>query len=216
MAMEGDDPVENSERGCQFLYNILQSARNAAVHAHHYQQHANSLLTGARENTPENNVWENTVVKYVDSADLEVKIVTHQNDDVLFVWLAAGWVPVPELLEAFRTEFALRLLWGQSGAAGDKRERYEKFDKVLSVLSNKLEPVEISPTQAGALSWASGTVWLNTFVRRGKYKEDERGFWMLVRSHSLNHKDGKKAETETDDRLIFTAEKTAVDGCFPF
>lgn len=60
----------------------------------------------------------------------------------------AGWVPVPELLEAFRTEFALRLLWGQSGAAGDKRERYEKFDKVLSVLSNKLEPVELSQAHA--------------------------------------------------------------------
>uniref|UniRef100_H3CS61 SH2 domain containing 3A n=1 Tax=Tetraodon nigroviridis TaxID=99883 RepID=H3CS61_TETNG len=104
MAMEGDDPVENSERGCQLLYNILQCARNTAVHAHDYQQHANSLLT--------------------------------------------GWVPVPELLEVFRTEFALRLLWGQSGAAGDKRERYEKFDKVLTVLSNKLEPVEIRTTQA--------------------------------------------------------------------
>uniref|UniRef100_H2UDV9 Breast cancer anti-estrogen resistance protein 3-like n=1 Tax=Takifugu rubripes TaxID=31033 RepID=H2UDV9_TAKRU len=104
MAMEGDDPVENSERGCQLLYNILQSARNAAVRAQEYQEHAHSLLT--------------------------------------------GWVPVPELLEAFQTEFALRLLWGQSGAAGDKRERYEKFDKVLSVLSNKLEPVEHNPTHA--------------------------------------------------------------------
>lgn len=69
-----------------------------------------------------------------------------------FPSLETGWVPVPELLEVFRTEFALRLLWGQSGAAGDKRERYEKFDKVLSVLSNKLEPVEMSPTQAGSLT----------------------------------------------------------------
>lgn len=46
MAMEGDDPVEDSERGCQLLYNILQSARNDALHAHDYQQHARSLLTG--------------------------------------------------------------------------------------------------------------------------------------------------------------------------
>lgn len=46
MAMEGDDPVENSERGCQLLYNILQSARNAVVRAKEYQQHAHSLLTG--------------------------------------------------------------------------------------------------------------------------------------------------------------------------
>lgn len=47
MAMEGDDPVENSERGCQLLYNILQSARNAVARVQEYQQHAHSLLTGA-------------------------------------------------------------------------------------------------------------------------------------------------------------------------
>ncbi|CAJ1054039.1 breast cancer anti-estrogen resistance protein 3 homolog isoform X1 [Xyrichtys novacula] len=104
MAMEGDDPVENSERGCQLLYNVLQSARGAALHARDYQQHARSLLT-------------------------------------------AGWEPIPELLEAFRTEFALRLFWGQSGATADREERYEKFDKILCVLSDKLEPVEITPLQ---------------------------------------------------------------------
>lgn len=45
---------------------------------------------------------------------------------------------------------------------------------------------------------------------------DESGFWMMVRSRSLNHKDRKKAEKETNDRLIFTAAKTVVDCCFPF
>lgn len=58
-----------------------------------------------------------------------------------------GWEPIPELLEAFRTEFALRLLWGQSGAAADRQERYDKFDKILSVLSDKLEPVELVAQQ---------------------------------------------------------------------
>ncbi|XP_041790237.1 breast cancer anti-estrogen resistance protein 3 homolog isoform X2 [Chelmon rostratus] len=109
MAMEGDDPVEDSERGCQLLYNVLQSARNAALHAQDYQQHAHSLLTG-------------------------------------------GWEPIPQLLEAFRTEFALRLFWGQSGAASDREERYEKFDKILCVLSDKLEPVEITPQQPDPLT----------------------------------------------------------------
>uniref|UniRef100_A0A672Z7D4 Breast cancer anti-estrogen resistance protein 3-like n=1 Tax=Sphaeramia orbicularis TaxID=375764 RepID=A0A672Z7D4_9TELE len=104
MVMEGEDPVENSERGCQLLYNVLQSARSVALHAKEYQQHAHSLLTG-------------------------------------------GWEPIPELLEAFRTEFALRLFWGQSGAEADQKERYEKFDKILCVLSDKLEPVEITPQQ---------------------------------------------------------------------
>ncbi|KAM4604053.1 breast cancer anti-estrogen resistance protein 3 homolog isoform 2-T2 [Polymixia lowei] len=102
MVMEGEDPVENSERGCQLLYDVLQSARNAALHAPDYQQHAHSLLTG-------------------------------------------GWEPVPDLLEAFHTEFALRLFWGQSGAEAERQERYDKFDKILSVLSDKLEPVEAVP-----------------------------------------------------------------------
>uniref|UniRef100_A0A8D3CPL8 Breast cancer anti-estrogen resistance protein 3-like n=1 Tax=Scophthalmus maximus TaxID=52904 RepID=A0A8D3CPL8_SCOMX len=98
MVMEGEDPVENSDRGCQLLYDVLQSARSAALHAQEYQKHAHTLLTG-------------------------------------------GWEPIPELLEAFRTEFALRLLWGQSGAGASREERYEKFDKILSVLSDKLEPM---------------------------------------------------------------------------
>uniref|UniRef100_A0A3P8USS6 SH2 domain-containing protein n=1 Tax=Cynoglossus semilaevis TaxID=244447 RepID=A0A3P8USS6_CYNSE len=93
MLMEGEDPVENSDRGCQLLYDLLQSARSIAVHAEDYQ----------------------------------------------------SWEPVPELLEACRTEFALRLLWGHAGATASRNERYEKFDKILCVLSDKLEPVEVTP-----------------------------------------------------------------------
>lgn len=96
--MEGEDPGENSERGCQLLYDVLQSAREVALHAPEYQQHAHHLLS-------------------------------------------EGWEPIPELLEAFHTEFALRLFWGQSGAKADRQERYDKFDKILSVLSSNLEPV---------------------------------------------------------------------------
>uniref|UniRef100_A0A3B4E0H4 SH2 domain containing 3A n=1 Tax=Pygocentrus nattereri TaxID=42514 RepID=A0A3B4E0H4_PYGNA len=99
--MEGEDGVENSERGCQLLYSILQSARSAAVNAAQYQQHAHTLLS-------------------------------------------EGWEPIPELLEVFRTEFALRLFWGQTGAEATKKERYEKFAKVLTILSNKLEPSQAS------------------------------------------------------------------------
>ncbi|XP_061575954.1 breast cancer anti-estrogen resistance protein 3 homolog isoform X2 [Cololabis saira] len=108
MLMEGEDPVEDSEKGCQLLYDVLQAARSAALRAQDYKQHAHSLLI--------------------------------------------GWQPVPELLEAFRTEFALRLLWGQQGALVDRKERYEKFDKILCVLSDKLEPVELTPQQADPLS----------------------------------------------------------------
>ncbi|XP_061840177.1 breast cancer anti-estrogen resistance protein 3 homolog isoform X2 [Nerophis lumbriciformis] len=108
MLMEGEDPVENSERGCELLYDVLQSARRTALHARDHQQHAHTLLT--------------------------------------------GWTPIPEMLEALGTEFALRLFWGQSGAQADRMERYDKFDKILCVLSDKLEPVEISAKQPQQLT----------------------------------------------------------------
>ncbi|XP_017313090.1 breast cancer anti-estrogen resistance protein 3 homolog isoform X2 [Ictalurus punctatus] len=98
--MEGEDGVENSERGCQLLYNILQSSRHTANHANDYQEHAHTLLS--------------------------------------------GWEPIPELLEVFHTEFALRLFWGHAGAEAGRKERYEKFDKILTILSNKLEPAQTS------------------------------------------------------------------------
>lgn len=72
--------------------------------------------------------------------------------DVNHTVSAGDWKPIPELLEAFQTEFALRLFWGQSGAAADRKERYMKFDKILCVLSDKLEPVEITPQQPDALT----------------------------------------------------------------
>lgn len=44
--MEGEDTVESTDRGCQLLYNLLQSARNAALHASNCTQHAQGLLSG--------------------------------------------------------------------------------------------------------------------------------------------------------------------------
>ncbi|XP_061332890.1 SH2 domain-containing protein 3C isoform X1 [Pezoporus flaviventris] len=51
-----------------------------------------------------------------------------------------GFQARAELLEIFSTEFQLRLLWGSRGAESSQAERYEKFDKVLTALSHKLEP----------------------------------------------------------------------------
>lgn len=45
-----------------------------------------------------------------------------------------------EIHEIFQTEFQMRLLWGSRGSEGRQSERYEKFDKVLTALSHKLEP----------------------------------------------------------------------------
>ncbi|XP_073436800.1 breast cancer anti-estrogen resistance protein 3 homolog isoform X1 [Dendrobates tinctorius] len=51
-----------------------------------------------------------------------------------------GFIPQPELREAFKTEFSLRLFWGNKGSMADQTERYKKFDQILNVLSQKLEP----------------------------------------------------------------------------
>ncbi|KAM5328702.1 SH2 domain-containing protein 3C isoform 1-T1 [Glossophaga mutica] len=51
-----------------------------------------------------------------------------------------GFQARPELLEVFSTEFQMRLLWGSQGANSSQARRYEKFDKVLTALSHKLEP----------------------------------------------------------------------------
>uniref|UniRef100_A0AAZ3PW29 Breast cancer anti-estrogen resistance protein 3-like n=1 Tax=Oncorhynchus tshawytscha TaxID=74940 RepID=A0AAZ3PW29_ONCTS len=87
--MEGEEG-EHTERGCQLLYNTLQAARNAALHAPQYQEHAHSLLTG-------------------------------------------DWEPIPELLEGFRTEFALRLFWGQTGAHRQGETLDKSWDVCLGV-----------------------------------------------------------------------------------
>ncbi|XP_076875172.1 SH2 domain-containing protein 3C [Brachyhypopomus gauderio] len=51
-----------------------------------------------------------------------------------------GFQEREEVLEIFCTEFQMRLLWGSRGSEGSQPERYEKFDKVLTALSHKLEP----------------------------------------------------------------------------
>ncbi|XP_069795378.1 breast cancer anti-estrogen resistance protein 3 isoform X2 [Narcine bancroftii] len=48
--------------------------------------------------------------------------------------------PNEEMLEAFQTEFAMRLLWGSKGAQVNQADRYEKFTMILTALSRKLEP----------------------------------------------------------------------------
>ena len=74
MAMEGDDPVENSERGCQLLYDVLQSARSAALHAQDYQQHAHTLLTGTHSMVLSLNI-HTSQYSYPKSVTMSVKFV---------------------------------------------------------------------------------------------------------------------------------------------
>uniref|UniRef100_A0A8C5PFI9 SH2 domain containing 3C n=1 Tax=Leptobrachium leishanense TaxID=445787 RepID=A0A8C5PFI9_9ANUR len=51
-----------------------------------------------------------------------------------------GFHPRSDLSEVSTTEFQMRMLWGSKGASGSQTERYDKFNKVLTALSHKLEP----------------------------------------------------------------------------
>lgn len=51
-----------------------------------------------------------------------------------------GFRPNPELREALTTGFLQRLLWGSQGARAPREERFQKFHRVLSMLSQRLEP----------------------------------------------------------------------------
>ncbi|XP_062873667.1 SH2 domain containing 3Cb isoform X2 [Trichomycterus rosablanca] len=53
-----------------------------------------------------------------------------------------GFQEQPDTLEVFLTEFQMRLLWGNRGVEESREERYEKFDKVLTALSNRLESTQ--------------------------------------------------------------------------
>ena len=52
--------------------------------------------------------------------------------------------PDKSVLDMFRTELHLKLLWGVKGAGVNRMDRYGKFSQVLAVLSQKVEP--LSPT----------------------------------------------------------------------
>lgn len=100
----------------------------------------------------------------------------------------AGWEPIPELLELFQTEFALRLFWGQTGAKADRKERYAKFDKILTVLSNKLEPdgsTEVWPRQQPLLA-NTGTEPLNEWTH----------IWFIFRLQYMFKKTRKTLQTK--------------------
>ena len=47
---------------------------------------------------------------------------------------------VDELEDLCRTEFQLRLMWGSKGARATRAERLRKFEQLLGVLSERLEP----------------------------------------------------------------------------
>ncbi|KAJ8277781.1 hypothetical protein GJAV_G00079820 [Gymnothorax javanicus] len=74
---------------------------------------------------------------------LEVARVVAHNADVYSAnaeRILRDFSPDEDMLEIFKTDFQLRLLWGSRGATVNQTERYEKFKLILTALSRKLEP----------------------------------------------------------------------------
>ena len=67
-------------------------------------------------------------------------MMCYKANDNLFLFLCADFQADEDLLEIFKTDFQLRLLWGSRGAAVNQTERYDKFTLILTALSRKLEP----------------------------------------------------------------------------
>ena len=49
-----------------------------------------------------------------------------------------------DVTDMCRTDFHLRLLWGSKGALVNRGERYRKFERVLTAMSEKLERIPVS------------------------------------------------------------------------
>ena len=45
-----------------------------------------------------------------------------------------------KLLDLFKTELHLKILWGSKGATANQNERYVKYNQLLTVLSERAEP----------------------------------------------------------------------------
>uniref|UniRef100_A0A8C3T963 BCAR3 adaptor protein, NSP family member n=1 Tax=Chelydra serpentina TaxID=8475 RepID=A0A8C3T963_CHESE len=97
------------------------------------------------------NLWENTdqsceiMLKHLATARFIA-----QNADMYRITaerVLEGFQPDDEMSEIFKTEFQMRLLWGSKGAQVNQRERYEKFNQILTALSRKLEPPPVKQVE---------------------------------------------------------------------
>ncbi|XP_036377867.1 breast cancer anti-estrogen resistance protein 3 isoform X3 [Megalops cyprinoides] len=89
-------------------------------------------------------LWENNdqgceiMLRHLEAA----RMMAHHADvyRAKAVRILQDFQPDEDMLEIFKTDFQLRLLWGSRGAAVNQTERYEKFKLILTALSRKLEP----------------------------------------------------------------------------
>lgn len=121
---EGAELWETSDQGCDIMLRHLEAARDVAHKSQDYTSNAEKILQGIAGSF--------FISLYLDAFFSAI--------NVPLVCPSAEFQCDEDLLEVFKTDFQLRLLWGSRGASVNQSDRYSKFNLILTALSRKLEP----------------------------------------------------------------------------
>lgn len=147
---EGAELWETNDQGCDIMLRHLEAARGVAHNTHSYTKNAEKILQG------ENSAW----ISFLSFFSVFIP---------LFPFPLPGFQCDEELLEVFKTDFQLRLLWGSRGAAVNQSDRYNKFNLILTALSRKLEPPPKTQTviwRPNAAEFSGGINGFRRFYKR--------------------------------------------------
>lgn len=134
---EGMELWETSDQGCDIMLRHLEAARDVAHSSHDYTANAEKILQGMQTKRKKKKTFFMTLnlLQRSEFASRSCPCADFQCDE--------------DLLEVFKTDFQLRLLWGSRGASVNQPDRYSKFNLILTALSRKLEP----PPKTQTLIW---------------------------------------------------------------
>ncbi|XP_077890807.1 SH2 domain-containing protein 3A isoform X3 [Ictidomys tridecemlineatus] len=134
--LEGEELAGPLEEGCERLLRTLHGARQMAGDARKFRKAAAQRLRD----------WSRVLLLGRSLKLKKHRCGVRRGEAALRAPPPAhlthfpGFQPNPELREALTTSFMRRLLWGSQGASAPLSERLEKFQHVLSILSQRLEP----------------------------------------------------------------------------
>lgn len=117
---EGAEVWETNDQGSDIMLRHLEAARDVAHNTHSYTKNAETILQGKKREF--------------------IHFLLFFSISILPFFPPPGFECDEELLEVFKTDFQLRLLWGSRGASVNQSDRYNKFNLILTALSRKLEP----------------------------------------------------------------------------
>ncbi|XP_071821706.1 breast cancer anti-estrogen resistance protein 3 homolog isoform X3 [Apostichopus japonicus] len=109
------------------------------------QDWSQQLSKETLENFPVGETWEDSAVNFGLDAMMGHLRNAHRYSQQMEMYSAHaqskvnGYKTDRRILDLFRTEFHMRLLWGSKGAVVDSRDRHQKFDLIMKVMSTKIE-----------------------------------------------------------------------------